>query len=152
MLVYRIENENRHGPFGAVVSPIRDSRSYSPPAPWDDGVPIKGWRRVRCGTISILQLFAVWFADPDLDDRFEARNFRITTYDVIGPYVAVGGHQCCFNPDMGLQLNREKVRDVRERLRLFPHFVLTPPGFEPDHRIRWHLESEDFLQLEKMYV
>lgn len=103
MLVYRVENSSKSGPYagGAVVHNVPGAYGFhGAPCPYNDGIDDedfaagaymadRGGR--QCAFESIEHLLA-WFGVPDLD-RMAAADTHISVIDVPDDEVKIGRHQ-----------------------------------------------------------
>lgn len=156
MLVYRLEHKySGQGPFGTSwMRPSRFPRTYRPPCPYADYVPYDSIKRstdTRCGTISLVQLFAVWFQDPQIDLEAREHDYVVSFYATDEEDVMIGDHQCCFHRALSQKVEQHDMEELRHAYNLYEAYV-PEENIHPTFNTCWHLTSHDFLKLDAVML
>jgi hypothetical protein len=97
MMVYRVENRNREGPYsGRLTTDLSHHyNAVTHPGPWDDGLGRSLYSYHRFG-FSSLEMMRVWF---NADDRRGLRTdgYHLAAYEVPPSHVKHGSKQIIFD-------------------------------------------------------
>lgn len=117
MIVYRVENAERRGPWSARLCDRvrwdRDSKHNEFPRVIPDVVPhpdaIDWWPHARCA-VHVFDLLREWF---DMWEQYvlDVHGFSVTTYETNGVHL-VGQYQCIFDARVAVPVGTTKLRDL----------------------------------------
>lgn len=99
MIIYRVENANKQGPYAIEAVDIYEA-SLHQPAPWEDGLPHDSWmyQQMRFGFASI-QAYFNWFSTRQERDALASCDCYLSIYEVLPEDTLLGKLQLVFNPE-----------------------------------------------------